>query len=236
MKTRWKIVLAVVAVAAIVALFVFLPFGSWALGLVKWVRDQGAVGVVLFGVAYVLATVLMLPGSIFTLAAGFLYGVIWGTLLVSPLSVMGATLAFIVGRYFAREWVAKKIEGHPRFGAIDDALADGGLKVVILLRLSPVLPFNLLNYGLSVTRVSLGSYVLGSFLGMLPATALYVYLGSLLTSAGQLLGDGQEAPGQGAKNVFYWVGLAATLVATILITRSAKKALAKRLDSGKAGD
>lgn len=205
------------------------------LGLVKWVRDQGTAGLVLFSGVYVLATVLMLPGSIFTLGAGFLYGVVWGTLLVSPLSVTGATLAFIIGRYFARGWVAKKIEGRPRFSAIDDALADGGLKVVILLRLSPVLPFNLLNYGLSVSRVSLGSYVLGSFLGMLPGTALFVYLGSLLTSAGQLLGDAPVGAGQGAKSVFYWAGLAATVLATILITRSAKQALAKRLDSSAGG-
>ncbi|MDX2018997.1 MAG: TVP38/TMEM64 family protein [Deltaproteobacteria bacterium] len=232
MTGKYKaIVAALVAVAAIVAL-VTLPVTAWLLAFVEWVRGLGALGAVVFGVAYVLATVFMLPGSVLTLGSGFLYGPLLGTLVVSPASVVGATLAFLVGRFVARGWVAKKLAGRPRFAALDKAIGEGGFKIVFLLRLSPILPFNLLNYSLGLTRVSLPAYIAGSLVGMLPGTFLYVYLGSLVTNASQLLqARGAGSGAAGATSAFYWVGLGATVLVTVLITRTARRALARELEN-----
>lgn len=206
----------------------FLPIGRGMLTLVEWVQGAGPAGMAVYGLVYVLATVFLLPGSILTLGAGFAYGPLWGTALVSPVSVLAATIAFVLGRTVARGWVERRIAGYPRFAAVDAAVAQGGFKIVLLLRLSPVFPFNLLNYALGLTRISLGRYVLASFLGMLPGTFLYVYLGSLVTSASELL-----TAGQGAKNpwaqALYWGGLVATLAVTVLVTRIARRALRAQL-------
>src|SRR5688500_5561723 len=120
---------------------------------------MGLGGAALFGAVYVVAVVAMVPGSILTLAAGCLYGPLWGTALISPASVLGATLAFLLGRSVARRWVEGKLRDRPRFQAVDRAVQGGGFRVVLLLRLSPLLPFNLLNYALGLTGVRLWKYV-----------------------------------------------------------------------------
>ncbi|MDY7014823.1 MAG: TVP38/TMEM64 family protein, partial [Cyanobacteriota bacterium] len=135
----------------------------------------------------------------------------------------GATAAFLVGRYLARDWVAKKIEGNKKFRAIDEAVGREGLKIVLLTRLSPVFPFNLLNYAYGITGVSLKDYVIGS-VGMIPGTIMYVYIGSL---AGSLATVGTEA--QPANPTLQWairiVGLIATVAVTLYVTKVARKAL-----------
>lgn len=214
-------------VVLLVAVLLF-PVDRWMVALVGWIRAAGAGGVAVFAVVYVLATVLLLPGSVLTLGAGFAYGPALGLLLVSPVSVAAATAAFWVGRSFARGWVSRKVAGDPRFAAIDEAVGDDGFKIVFLLRLSPLLPFNLLNFALGLTRVRVRDYVVASFLGMLPGTLLYVYLGSLVTSASEL-GAGRHAAG-GWGRTLYLVGLFATVAATLLITRIARRALARALD------
>jgi uncharacterized membrane protein YdjX (TVP38/TMEM64 family) len=174
------------------------------LALVGWIRSAGTAGAALFAVAYIAATVLLLPGSVLTLGAGFAYGPALGLLLVSPVSVLAATAAFSVGRSIARGWVSRKVSGDPRFAAIDEAVGESGFKIVFLLRLSPVLPFNLLNFALGLTRVSLRDYVVASFLGMLPGTLLYVYLGSLVTSASEIAAGHGGAPEAGRRRCTWW--------------------------------
>ncbi len=139
--------------------------------LLLWVKNLGATGVIAFIVVYNLATVLLIPGSLLTLGGGALYGVIWGSVYVVIAASLGATVAFLIGRYFARNWVIHKIQGYPKFQAIDQAVAREGLKIVLLTRLSPVFPFNLLNYAFGVTRVSLKDYIIGS-IGMIPGTVM----------------------------------------------------------------
>jgi uncharacterized membrane protein YdjX (TVP38/TMEM64 family) len=224
---RWGI--GIVAVAGLIVALILLPTSRWALLLVEWVHATGAKGVIVYALVYVAATLLFLPGSILTAGAGFAYGPLWGMLLVSPVSVMASTLAFVVGRSVARDLISRRMEGHPRFSAIDAAIRESGFKVVFLLRLSPILPFNLLNYALGVTRVRLRDYVTASWLGMLPGTFLYVYLGSLVTSASQLLSGDRAAVGIWSQ-ALYWVGLAATVIVTILITRIARTALDRELE------
>jgi uncharacterized membrane protein YdjX (TVP38/TMEM64 family) len=214
---------------AIAAVYL-VPVDRWVLTFVESIRGAGAVGVAVFAIAYGAAAILFLPGSILTAGAGFAYGPLWGTLLVSPVSVAAATLAFVLGRTVARGWVARRISGNPRFAAVDEAIGESGFKIVLLLRLSPLFPFNLLNYALGLTRLSLRDYVVASALGMLPGTILYVYLGSLVTSASELAAGGGDGTGT-PRSVLYWSGLAATLGATWLLTRIARRALARTIDS-----
>lgn len=228
MTERGRYGLGVFIGAVLLAAVLLLPAHQWALLLVAWIRDAGALGVAAYAVAYVLATVLLLPGSILTLGAGFAYGPLWGVLLVAPVSVLAATLAFVLGRHVARPWIARRMEEHPRFAAIDQAIGESGFKIVLLLRLSPVFPFNLLNYALGLTHVRPRDYVGASFFGMLPGTFLYVYLGSLVTNASELLSGKPSAAG-GWSQVLYWGGLAATIVATVFVTRIAQKALERAL-------
>jgi uncharacterized membrane protein YdjX (TVP38/TMEM64 family) len=181
-----------------------------------------------YGLAYVLGTLLFFPGSLLTLGAGFLYGLAGGLAVVVPGSVLGAMLAFLLGRTVLRGPIAARMKKHPRFRAVDQAVAEEAFKVVLLLRLSPVVPFNLLNYGLGVTRVPWGTYLLASLLGMLPGTVLYVYLGSLVTSATQLLSGERPASGWGGKLLFVG-GLLATAAVVVLVSRAARRALDRTL-------
>src|SRR5262245_58825858 len=216
------------AVAAVVTAALTLPLARWMLTLVGWMRDQGALGVAVYAVVYVIATVLGLPGSAVTLAAGFVWGPLWGTAVVSPASVAGAVCAFAIARWVARDFVAERVRRHPRFAAIDEAVGERGFEIVMLLRLSPIVPFNFLNYALGLTRVRTRDYVVASAIGMLPGTFLYVYLGSLITSAAELLHGRRPSAGPWGQ-VLFWGGLAATVLATVVITRRTRRVLDRKL-------
>ena len=195
----------------------------WLLDTLQWINGLGAVGAIAFVVIYVVAAVAFLPGSILTLGAGVVFDVVLGSIYVFIGATIGATLAFLAGRYIARGWVAKRIAGNAKFKAIDEAVGKEGLKIVLLTRLSPIFPFNLLNYAYGVTGVSLKDYVIGS-LGMIPGTIMYVYIGSL---AGNLATLGAGAPE--ANPIAQWtiriIGFIATVAVTVYVTKVAKKAL-----------
>src|SRR5207237_6629531 len=131
---------------------------------------------IIFIIAYALATVLFLPGWIFTVSAGLIYGIFEGTLVALCGAVIGAALAFLVARYLLRQNIQEITQKNPRFAAIDEAIGKNGWKIVGLLRLSPLIPFNLSNYFYGITSISFGSYVLVSAVGMIPGTLLYAYL------------------------------------------------------------
>lgn len=196
--------------------------------LLGWVEGQGLLGVLVFMAAYATATVFFIPGSILTLGAGFVYGVLEGVVYVSLASTLGATLAFLVGRYIARGWVSRRIEGSPRFAAIDRAVSEEGWKIVGLTRLSPIFPFNLLNYAYGLTGVSLPAYAAASWIGMVPGTLMYVYLGSL---AGSLATLGGREGRTTAEWLFYGLGLVATVVVTVYVTKIARRALTARIET-----
>ncbi len=220
-----RIAIGLAIVAGLVAAARVLPVQQWLLAFVGWIRGAGGLGMFAFAVAYVLACVLFLPGSILTLGAGFAYGVGLGVPLVWASANVGAALAFVLGRTVARDVIARRIAGNEKFAAIDRAVGRQGFRIVLLTRLSPVFPFNLLNYAFGLTRVAFRDYVLGSMIGMLPGTVMYVYLGSLVTGLAELAG-GQSSGGT-AKQVFYFVGLAATVAVTLYVTRVARRALAE---------
>ncbi len=224
---KLKAFLWILAIAALIAAVKYFNVQELFRGTLAWIEGLGAWGPIAFIFLYILATVLFLPGSILTLGAGVLFGVVWGSVCVSIASTVGATAAFLIGRYLVRDWVAKKIEGNETFQAIDEAVADGGWRIVGLTRLSPVFPFNMLNYAFGLTQVSLRDYFFASWVGMMPGTVMYVYLGSLAGSLAALgTGARTRTPGEWA---LYTVGLLATVVVTVYVTRKARAALNQRI-------
>lgn len=189
----------------------------------EWVESLGTFGALAFIGIYIVATVAFLPGSILTLGAGVVFGVWLGAIYVFIGATLGAIAAFLVGRYLARNWVAHKIAGNDKFKTIDRAVSKEGWKIVILTRLSPIFPFNLLNYAFGLTGVSIKDYIIGS-LGMIPGTIAYVYFGSL---AGNLALIGTST--QPTNTTLQWtiriVGFVATIAVTVYVTRIARQAL-----------
>ena len=225
-----RIALVAVAVALLFFVLRWWNVREALLGALEWIRGLGAIGPLIFVLLYVLATVLFVPGSVLTLGAGFVFGVVRGSILVSISATLGATCAFLVGRYVARDWVARRIEGNAKFKAIDEAVGREGWKIVGLTRLSPVFPFNLLNYAFSLTKVRLRDYVFASWLGMIPGTILYVYVGSLAGSLATLgAGERQRSAVEWG---LYVVGLLATVGVTVYVTRVARGALESRVGGG----
>jgi uncharacterized membrane protein YdjX (TVP38/TMEM64 family) len=225
MKFRLLIATAVLVVLILAA--IFLPVTDGLRTALAWTARHREVAWLAFIVLYVLATVCLLPGLILTIAAGAIFGLTRGVVLVSVASVLGATAAFFIGRTVAREWISRRIRAWPRFGALDRALGIRGFWIVLLTRLSPVFPFNLLNYAYGITAVRPRDYILASWLGMIPGTVLYVYAGSAAASLTQAL-SGNVQTGTGGR-VLLWVGLAATVAVTWLVTRLARHQLDREL-------
>jgi uncharacterized membrane protein YdjX (TVP38/TMEM64 family) len=227
-RFRIAVLIGVIAFVALAAWL--LPLKHWIGLFFAWVRSLGIAGALVYALAYVSGTVLLIPGTALTAGAGLLYGPVLGTLIVSPASVLGATLSFLIGRHFARDWVEMKLSAYAKFASLDQAVGRSGFKVVLLLRLQPVfIPFALLNYALGLTRVRLRDYVLASWLGMLPATILYVYLGSAVHSIGDLLDRKFPEAGMGG-HLPFWGGLGAVLLLVLLLGRIARKALHEQLE------
>lgn len=224
MRPAPRLLTSVFLAASLVLLVVLLPVREWLTRLVAWVETLGHWGPALLALFYVPASLLLLPASLLTLGAGYLYG-LWGIPVVSAGSTLGAAAAFWAARRFARGAVERRVAGHPRFAALDRAVAAQGFRIVLLTRLSPLFPFTWLNYAYGLTRVRFRDYLLASWLGMLPGTALYVYLGS---AADRLtdLAAGQLPDGGPLQTGLFVAGLAATVLATVVITRTARRALA----------
>lgn len=226
-RGRRRLVLCALLVVGVVALARYLNAPAYLQVGLQWLQGLGLWGWALFVLLYIATAVLLLPAVVLTLGAGAVYGVAQGWAIVTIAATLAATAAFLIGRYLARGWVARRIEGNPMFAAIDDAVAREGWKIVGLTRLSPAFPFNLLNYAYGVTRVSLRHYILASSFGMMPGTLMYVYLGSL---AGDLanIGAGQHARTP-VEWIYYLVGLLATVAVTVMVTRIARSALRRRI-------
>ena len=213
-----------VAVVALVAAGRLLPLQVWLGSFNQWVGGFGPAGVAIFILVYAAAAVLFIPGSVLTIGAGFAFGLLWGTVAVSAGSTLGAGLAFLVSRHLARARISSMAQKNGRFAAIDQAIGREGWKIVLLLRLSPLIPFNLSNYLYGLTAVSFWPYLLASWVGMLPGTVLYVYLGvagkaSLEAAAGQ--GGGHDW----MRMAFLAAGLVATIAVTWYVSRIAGRAL-----------
>nr|XP_061804803.1 TVP38/TMEM64 family membrane protein slr0305-like [Nerophis lumbriciformis] len=207
-----KIVLILAAVVGLVLLG--RQAGGYVSDFAQWVEGLGVWGPIVFILGYAVATVAFLPGSILTLAAGAIFGLWKGVGFVFVGSSLGAALAFLVSRYLARGAIESKLEGNKKFAAIDKAVGAQGRKIVFLLRLSPIFPFNLLNYGLGLTKVRFVDYLIASAAGDLAALAA----------------GGAESEKGPEQWVFLGIGLLATIVVTTVVTRTASKALKEATD------
>jgi uncharacterized membrane protein YdjX (TVP38/TMEM64 family) len=222
-----KIAMLVALAGMALASTSFLPVAAWIVQLVHWMRGAGLWGALAYGAAFALAAVLMVPGSVFAMGAGMAYGPVWGTLLASPAGVIGAALAFLLARASRRGSMARWTASDPRLRAVQSAVGDHGLKIVILLRLSPIFPYNVLNYALGVSGIGLRDYLLGSFVGMLPGAVMYAYIGSLLGDVAAVSVDAVDAGL--ARHAMSVVGLAATIAVVIIVARLARRALADEM-------
>jgi uncharacterized membrane protein YdjX (TVP38/TMEM64 family) len=221
-----KPILVAGAIIAVIAAWHFLGAGVALKQALQWISSLGTLAPIVFILLYILACVLFIPGSIMTIGAGVIFGVIRGSIYVSIGATIGATCAFLTGRYLTRGWIARRIAGNRNFQAIDAAVAQGGWKIVLLTRLSPIFPFNLVNYAYGVTKVRLRDYVLATWLGTLPGTVMYVYIGSLAGSIATIGTTPQSRPA--AQWVLDGVGFVATIVVAVYTARIARKALSQQ--------
>lgn len=224
-----KISLGVLALAALVAAARFVPVRRLLEAFQGWSAAAGPHAGLLYGLLYFGGALLLVPAAAFSLGAGFLFGFPVG-FVISILSIAAsAAAAYVIGRSIARQRVKRMLAARPQLAAVDGALHEKGWKVVALLRLNPLLPAGPLNYVLSATSIKFLPFLAGTVIGMLPDTLVYVALGS----AGHLLLE----PGA-RRSPAHWallgLGIAATAVATVLITRTARRKLAEA-ESAAAG-
>src|SRR5437762_1654770 len=217
-------------VAIVIALFLvmrFLPVREWLRSFNDWVGQMGIAGIFIFIGAYAVATVLIAPGSILTIGAGFAFGLWKGFLAVSAGATLGASLAFLVARFIARDKVEAIARQNEKFRRIDSAIGKEGAKLIFLLRLSPVIPFNVSNYFYGLTGVKFWPYVLASWIGMIPGTFLYVFIGAAGKAAVSVAASSEVI----SRGWQYWtftsIGLIATIIVTIWVTKIARDALRK---------
>ena len=232
MKKR-RVVLLVALLVAMAVGVLFLPVRQWFMHLEGYVQSLGAIGPVVVVLAYVLCTVLFIPGSAITIGSGTLFGLKTGFLVVLVGANLGALCSFLLARTFLREKVARWVEGNPKFRSLDQAIGKQGFKMVLLTRLSPVFPFVLLNYFLGLTTVRTRAYVLANLIGMLPATFLFVYIGAAARDA---IAGQMDASAGFYQQILKYVGLLATVAVVVIVTRIARKALreAEQIQVGSA--
>jgi uncharacterized membrane protein YdjX (TVP38/TMEM64 family) len=222
---RIILVLVVLAAAVVAGVLGGREAAAWIPAFVGWVERAGPAAPVVFVAGYAAGTVLLVPGSIMTLAAGAVFGVVHGTLLVAVGATGGMVLAFGLSRRLTRRLVERRLAGSPRLAALDGAVSEDGWRVVLLLRLSPLIPFSILNYLLGLTRVRFRDFLAGS-IGILPWTAVYAWAGAL---AGDLaaISVGAIRPPSGLRVAMVAVGAVATVGLVVVLTRRARQALAR---------
>jgi uncharacterized membrane protein YdjX (TVP38/TMEM64 family) len=228
-QKKGKLVFYIVIGLALVAGLILAgrQAGAYVPRFAQWVEGLGVWGPIVFILGYAVAAVAFIPGSLLTLAAGAIFGLAKGTVYTLIGATLGASAAFLVARYGARGAIERRIAGNAKFAAIDRAVGREGFKIVALLRLSPVFPFNLLNYALGLTRVSFWQYLAAS-VAMLPGTLLYVYYGKAAGSLAALAGGAKTEKGPGDWIVL-GLGLVATIAVTTFVTRLAGKALRQEI-------
>ena len=192
------------------------------LRIIDWIARQEH-SFFLFILIYMLGTMVGLPGSPFTLAAAILFGCWKGFIAVSIAANIGAALAFLCARYIARDWIEARVKRRPAFSNFDEAIKRSGWRIVLLLRLTPIFPFNALNYALGLSGISFRQYVSATVLGIIPGTFVYIYVGSLIGDVARI--GVERAARTPVEWIFYIIGLFATVAAMVYIVRLAKEQL-----------
>ena len=193
------------------------------LSVVAHIRSIGPAAPAAFILIYAFAVVALIPASLLTIAGGAVFGLLPGVVYALIGATLGSTSAFLLGRHVARRLVVKRLAAMPRFVAIERAVSARGRRIVFLLRLSPVVPFNFLNYALGLTTISVGDFVFAS-LGTVPGAFVYAYAGKATGEALALAGRA-EVPKDASYYAVLLAGLVATVTATAVVTRTARRAL-----------
>ncbi|BAZ03883.1 TVP38/TMEM64 family protein [Calothrix sp. NIES-3974] len=235
-QSKLKLLLMAIAIAGMVVLSRQFDLQQlYQRGLIT-IQNWGVWAPIGYMAIYNLATLLFVPGSILTIKGGCLFGLFWGSVYVLIAATFGATFAFLIGRYFSRDWVHRQISRYPHFQAIDRAVGKEGFKIVLLTRLSPVFPFNLLNYIFGVTQVSLKDYIYAS-IGMVPGIILYVYIGTLVGNISTM--NPQNLPTNTTAQIGQWllqgIGLIAAIAITIYLSKIARQALKESMAESDTG-
>lgn len=216
---QWVKVLALLLiVAAIVIAFRVLPVATWLRTFQTYVRGLGALGYVVYILVYAICVVAFIPASILTLGAGALFGFAGGTIVVVIGATIGAALAFLLARTVMRKRIEKMTASNAKFRALDRAIANEGMKIVFLVRLAIVFPFTWVNYAFGLTAIPLWRYVLATFLGIIPATAAFVFASSAAAKA---------ATGETTSitKIVYIAGGVIAIIVSVLIGRIATRAI-----------
>ena len=223
-----RLVMLAIFLALVYAVYV-LPIAEPVLAMADWAQSDPLAGAFVYTACVVLATVLFIPGSGSMMIAGYLFGLGTGTLVSAVAITLGAQCAFLMGRLVARDWVAAKVSANPRLEAIEAGLREEAFLIVVLTRLSLVIPFNLLNYMYGITSVRARVHLFATAVGMLMPVAMYVYLGTLARDIGEIL-SGDATP----TTLGYWLGgsgLIAIVILTWVMHRTASRALERHLPS-----
>jgi uncharacterized membrane protein YdjX (TVP38/TMEM64 family) len=218
-----RIAIVTALIAAIVAAIIFLPTPQCLHRLFAWIKGLGPWGALFLIALYVAFCVLLLPGSVLTTTAGFMFGAFWGAVASSLGATLGAMAAFLLGRFALQGWLEGKLATHPRFLAIDRAIGEQGFKIVFLVRLATIVPYDLTSYLFGVTKVRWGRFLLGTWLGRLPEIVVFAYLGSTAKNLADVA-SGRIAV-DGGKQFLMWLGLAAMVAVAIMVARIARRAL-----------
>lgn len=221
-----RLVMVAIFLVLVYAVYV-LPIAEPVQALIEWAQSHRVAGAFVYMGCVILATVLFVPGSGSMMIAGYVFGLGMGTLVSAVAISLGAQGAFLMGRLVAREWVATKVSGNPRLVAIEAGLREEAFLIVVLTRLSLVIPFNLLNYAYGITSVRAGVHLAATTVGMLIPVAMYVYLGTLARDIGQIL-SGTATP----STLGYWIagaGVIGIVVLTWVMHRAASRALERHL-------
>jgi uncharacterized membrane protein YdjX (TVP38/TMEM64 family) len=232
--TAVRIVAALLLLAAIVACLLLLPVPQYAETFVRQIRSLGPWGPVLLVLLYVVACLAFLPSSALTLAAGFMYGLFWGSVVASLGATLGATAAFLVGRFLVRGWIERHLAGHPAFQAADSAIETQGFKIVLLTRMSSLFPYDLMSYSFGLTRVPTRRYIVATWLGRLPETLLFAYLGSTAKSLTEVFAG--KAKLAASEPILLGLSVAAMIAVAVIVGRIARRALQEAVSNEKTPD
>lgn len=217
------ITISILLIAAVVGGLFYFDAQSYVLRLFEWLDGLGAWAPPLFILIDMLVVVFVLPGVIFTLGAGFLFGVLKGSLYVIIGTTLGATTAFITAKHFFGERASMFLLSHPKLKIVDEEFRHKGWKIILLTRLVPFFPFKLSNYFFGVAQFSLRDFFFGSLFGIMPITIFNVYIGSLSADLATL--GLRSSSRSKAEWIVYGIGFVITIGALVYITRLARKAL-----------
>ncbi len=224
-SAAWGIIASIVFVAVVVGVLLLFDIDDQVLRLLAWLDAQGAWASLLFILIMAVVVVLLLPGVLFTTGAGFVFGVVEGTLYVVAGTTLGAVIAFLIARHLFGERAARFVRQHARLKLVSEELTPQGWKIVMLTRLVPFFPFKLSNYFFGLTAFSLRGFTGGTFLGVIPFSLNNVYLGSIAADVATL---GTRSAGRTPLEwVLYGAGFLVAVGVVIYLSRLASRTLAK---------